>query len=154
MTLEDLERRIQVLEDMEAIKRLKARYCAYCDNNYDVEGIAALFTADAVWDGGSFGRYEGREAIRAFFQGAPQLLSFAMHQVMNPVIEVQGERASGQWYIFEPVTFTDGEQAGWIAGRYEDEYVKVGGEWKYKRLRFFPLFSTPFDQGWVKNRFV
>ena len=86
MNLEELERRIQVLEDSEAIKKLKARYCAYCDNNYDADGIASLFTEDAVWDGGDFGKYEGREAIRTFFRGAPKLFPFAIHQVMNPII--------------------------------------------------------------------
>jgi len=64
MNVEDLARRLQVLEDIEAIKKLKVRYCAYCDNNYDADGIAALFTEDAVWDGGSLGKCEGREAIR------------------------------------------------------------------------------------------
>ena len=35
MSLEDLERRLKVLEDIEEIKLLKRRYCAYCDDNYD-----------------------------------------------------------------------------------------------------------------------
>jgi len=154
MNLEDLERRLRVLEDIEAIKKLKARYCAYCDNNYDADGIAALFTEDAVWDGGNFGRYEGREAIRTFFRGAPRIFPFAIHQVMNPIIEVEGEQAKGQWYLFQPATLAEGNQAVWLAARYEEEYVKVGSEWKFKRLKVFPSFLTPYDQGWVKKRFV
>ena len=59
-----LEERIQRLEDIEAIKQLKAEYCAYCDDGYNPDGIANLYTEDAVWDGGPFGRYEGRDAIR------------------------------------------------------------------------------------------
>jgi len=35
MNLADLTRRIQVREDIEAIKKLKACYCASCDNNSD-----------------------------------------------------------------------------------------------------------------------
>jgi len=154
MNLEDLERRLRVLEDIETIKKLKARYCAYCDNNYDAEGIASLFTEDAVWDGGKFGRYEGREAIRTFFRGAPRIFPFAIHQVMNPIIEVEGEQAKGQWYLFQPATLAEGNQAVWLAARYEEEYVKVGSEWKFKRLKVFPSFLTPYDQGWVKKRFV
>jgi hypothetical protein len=61
---QELEKRLQTLEDIETIKRLKARYCAMCDAGYDSDGLAGLFTEDAVWDGGSFGRFEGREAIR------------------------------------------------------------------------------------------
>ena len=154
MDVEELARRLQVLEDSEAIKKLKARYCAYCDNNYDATGIAALFTEDAVWDGGSFGKYEGREAIRTFFEGAPKLLTFAIHQVMNPLIEVQGERATGTWYLFQPCTLAEGNQAVWLAARYEEEYVKVGEEWKFKQLKVFSSFMTPYEQGWVKKQFV
>ena len=74
MSLEDLERRIGVLEDIEEIKKLKRRYCAYCaycDDNYDADAIAELFTVDAVWDGGMRGRSDGREEIRSFFKRAP-----------------------------------------------------------------------------------
>ena len=35
---DDLEARIQRLEDIESIRALKARYCMYCDDHYDVEG--------------------------------------------------------------------------------------------------------------------
>ena len=66
MSLEDLERRIKVLEDIEEIKKLKRRYCALCDNNYDADALADLFTEDAVWDGGIRGRNDGREEIRSF----------------------------------------------------------------------------------------
>ena len=55
MNSQELEKRLQTLEDIEAIKRLKARYCAMCDAGYDSDGLAGLFTEDAVWDGGSFG---------------------------------------------------------------------------------------------------
>ena len=46
--LAQLEKRVQALEDVNAIRNLKARYAAYCDDHYNPEGIAALFTADAV----------------------------------------------------------------------------------------------------------
>ena len=46
--LERMERRLQALEDAEAIRNLKARYAALCDNQYDADGIAALFTEDAT----------------------------------------------------------------------------------------------------------
>ena len=46
--LEQVGRRLQVLEDAEAIRNLKARYAALCDNQYDADGIASLFSEDAV----------------------------------------------------------------------------------------------------------
>jgi hypothetical protein len=51
--LERMERRLQSLEDAEAIRNLKSRYAALCDDSYDADGIAALFTEDATWDPGA-----------------------------------------------------------------------------------------------------
>jgi hypothetical protein len=42
--LQRIERRLQALEDAEAIRNLKARYAALCDRQYDADGIATLFT--------------------------------------------------------------------------------------------------------------
>lgn len=154
MDLEALERRIQILEDIEAIKKLKAQYAYYCDDNYDTDGIASLFVEDGIWDGGDFGRYQGREEIRKFFGEAPKMISFAIHYILNSIIDVDGDSARGTWYLFQACTFTEGNQAVWGAGQYNEEYVKVNGEWKFKKLVISSLFWTPFDQGWVKKRFI
>ena len=45
--LAQLEQRVQALEDVNAIRHLKARYTAYCDDHYNPDGLAALFTEDA-----------------------------------------------------------------------------------------------------------
>jgi transposase-like protein len=45
----ELERRVRALEDAEAIRNLKAEYAAFCDDQYNPDAIAALFTEDAVW---------------------------------------------------------------------------------------------------------
>ena len=68
--LERMERRLQALEDAEAIRNLKSRYAALCDDNYDADRIAALFAEDATWDSPGLGRFKGRDAIRSFFRGA------------------------------------------------------------------------------------
>jgi ketosteroid isomerase-like protein len=151
MTSKDLEQRLQRLEDVEEIKKLKARYCGYCDADYDADGIASLFTEDGVWDGDTRGRYEGREAIRRFFKGASQRVTFAIHNVMNPIIEVKGDMAHGSWYLFQACT--EGGEAKWVSGRYEEDYVKSQGQWLFKALKVRFAFWTPYDQGWVKKRY-
>ena len=50
----ELAQRVARLEAIDEIKRLKARYCAYCDDDYDPEGIAGLFVEDGLWDGERF----------------------------------------------------------------------------------------------------
>ena len=153
MSLEDLERRLRVLEDIEDIKRLKARYCAYCDDNYNAGAIAGLFTEDAVWDGGIRGRADGRAGIHDFFVRASQRLPFAIHMVMNPVIEVNGDTATGSWYLFQACTYAEENQAVWGSGKYDEEYVRIDGVWMFKHLKLTSFFWTPFDQGWAKARF-
>src|SRR5438093_13101561 len=96
--LAQLEQRVQALEDVNAIRHLKARYAAYCDDQYNPDGLAALFTEDAVWESQGLGRFEGREAIRAFFWSASQLFTFAMHYSFNVQIELQGDPGEAQRY--------------------------------------------------------
>ena len=152
-TIEELELRMRRLEDIEQIKKLKARYCAYCDDNYDAEGIASLFTADGEWDGGALGKGVGHEGIKKFFRRAPSAFTFAIHNVMNPIIEVNGDVATGRWYLVQPLTRRedDKESAMWLAGRYEDDYVRAGDEWKFKRLKFITIFLAPYADGWASK---
>src|SRR5260370_34074986 len=95
--LERLERRLQALEDAEAIRNLKVRYAALCDKQYDADGIAMLFTEDAVWERPGLGRFEGREAIRGFFRGASGICSFAIHYSLNGHIAARGDQARSVW---------------------------------------------------------
>ena len=152
--IERLERRLQALEDAEAIRNLKARYAELCDDNYDADGIAALFAPDAVWDSPGLGRFEGREAIRTFFRGAGGIFSFAIHYSLNGQIHVDRDTAQAQWYLFMPCTVADGNQARWRASIENERYRRVDGTWLYTEKRSRPLMNTPFSDGWAKTRFV
>jgi hypothetical protein len=66
--LEQMEQPLPALEDAEAIRNLKSRYAALCDDNYDADGIAALFAEHATWESPSLGRFEGRDAILSFLR--------------------------------------------------------------------------------------
>ena len=130
--LDELETRVRALEDTDAIRNLKARYAELCDDNYNPDGIAALFVEDAVWESGPLGRFEGREAIREFFRGASRIFTFAIHYTLN----------------------SHGDQAMWRAGIDEEEYVRMNGRWMFKSKKSTGLFNTPFDSGWNKVRFA
>jgi SnoaL-like domain len=150
----NLEQRLSRLEVIEEIKRLKARYCAYCDDKYDPDGIAGLFTENGTWDGESFGRYIGREAIRAFFQRASGEITFAAHLVLNPIINVtDADHASGKWRLIMPATVrVDGRsEARWLVGAYEERYVQVGGAWLFESLKFHINFYTPHLGTWAES---
>jgi len=148
--MSDLEKRIQELEDIEAIKRLKSRYAMACDDMYNPDKLEKMFVEDAVWDGGLFGRYEGRQAIREFFAGVSKDLSFAVHYPIGPDISVDGNNAKAKWYLWQTATFNK-TQAFFMAAIYEDKYVKVNGEWFFKEVIANILFQTPYEKGWAKQ---
>ena len=137
MELEELVKRVTRLEDIEAIKRLKARYCEICDHEeYDADAMASLFTEDGTWEAG-FANAEGREAIRELFSGFPNLIARAQHIVANPLIEVDGDRARGVWYLIPAVVKSDGTKSKWpsTTARYHEDYVKQDGERMIQHLR-------------------
>ncbi len=149
-----LAQRVRLLEDLEAIKQLKASYCRYCDGGWagpthDYDQIAALFTEDAMTDG-TAGRTEGRENIRRLYRSY-QATPFAFHRVTNPIIEVKGNQATGNWHVLVALT-RPGGQAVWIAGIYDEEYLRTRDGWRIKTLKFTPAFITRYEQGWGKER--
>ena len=152
--VQELRDRICHLEDIEALRNLKAEYAAACDDNYDPDRLAALFAEDATWESEGMGRYEGREAIREFFRGISGHFVFALHYGLNPQIEVAGDEARARWYLFMPCTVGDTGKAMWRAGLDEEEYVRIQGKWMYKSKKSAPLFHTTFEDGWAKQRFV
>ena len=152
--MKTIEYRLRVLEDLEEIRKLKARYAAACYDNYNADAIAALFTEDAVWDGGALGTADGRTAIHKFFSRATEFFPFAIHNVINPIIDVDGDRATAQWYLLQPATMAKGNQAVWLAAVYHDEYVRLDGRWMINRLKVTSHFLTPYEEGWVRKPFV
>lgn len=155
MNLEELEKRVQVLEDIEAIKKLKARYCEIADDNYNPVEFSELFTEDGVWDGGElFGVHRGKQAIREYFASVPDKISFAVHySALVPNITVEGDKAYAHWYGFAPMQLAD-KRAVWDACVYEDTYVKIEGKWFIKEVKCITLFQTPYEEGWAKKRFL
>jgi len=154
------ENRLKVLEDIEAIKNLKASYCYLVDDGVagdasKLDELLTHFTDDAKADFGAYGTYEGKEALARFFKEmVPGVLSYAAHMVHNPIIEVEGDGAGGRWYFEVPCTLREPNRAAWIQGRYEEEYGKVGGGWKWKSIKAIFEYFTPFDEGWAKTRMV
>lgn len=130
-----LEQRITRLEDIEAIKQLKARYAEICDDLHNPDRIASCFAEDAIWESPDFGKAQGHEEIRQLFSKFRDMFSFSQHNMMNPIIEVNGNTATGIWYIMGPWTYNDGGEQKWLALRYDDDYVKIDGSWKYQHLR-------------------
>ncbi len=133
----DLLARVQVLEDIEEIRKLKAAYCAACDDDHNGDRVADLFIEEGgVWgSGGSL--CNGLDEIRAFMFGirSAGFMARSAHQVFNPVIEVDGDSATADWRFLMMYTVAGRDDAFVrIIGRYEDEYVRTADGWRFKTL--------------------
>ena len=159
MTVEQLAARIQILEDIEAIKKLKATYCYLCDAGLGDpqvrDELLSHFAADARVDFGlgPASIYEGTEGLTLFFGTVvPAAVSFCIHMVHNPMIDVHADRATGRWYYEAPTTDTATGRAQLLMGIYDEEYVRDGGRWKFASIQTKWKYISPYDEGWAKNR--
>ena len=140
------------MNDVEAIKQLKARYCRLLDTK-DWAAWRGLFIDDFVGDTSEAGgkKIVGADAFVAFVRrtlGAPRRKT--VHQVHAPEIELTSETtARGIWALEDFVRFAPGfDMHGY--GHYHETYEKQDGQWriqssKLTRLRediVTPLFSV------------
>ena len=125
--------RIRIEHDCGKLPLLFAKYAD--DGNH--AALADLFAADGTYDRPFQPGYpfHGRGAIQAIFRDRPPIL--VRHLVTNVLVEVESEtRARGSNYVVmmsnhelvEPPQSANGI----FVGGFEDHYLKVGGEWRFK----------------------
>ncbi len=160
-----LETRLARAEAHAELLDLKSRYGALADARYSRKGprsqseidavavqLAALFTEDAVWEGGgALGRCEGRVAIRDRFR--EPTLQYAWHFFVKPEIRVEGDHAKGTWDVLAMITTKEG-RAMWMIGVERDEYARVDGRWLHTRMQLESQLMAPHDRGWAAPRSV
>ena len=139
--IETLEARLQRLEDIEAVRQLKARYCQACDDDHNPDRVAACFAEDGLWEGANIGVHaRGHQAIRDYIGGvrASGRVGNPAHMVMNPIISVDGDRATGHWrFVMMYADRSDAAATHFhrIVGVYDDEYVRTDAGWLMSALR-------------------
>jgi hypothetical protein len=154
-TSEELLRRLDALESEGAIRRLMSQYQDARDfGTGNGASIANLFTDDGVWEGVgqlavALGSHQGHEAIERRFSAT---FPFSAHFLTNESIFVDGDTAMGTWRYLQATVYKG--QAVWIAGRYRNDFVRVQGQWKFRRVRIDGIFVTPYEDGWVKTPFL
>ena len=148
------EERLARLEAKDAIRELKARYAQACDAGFDLDALRQLFAPEAVFDAGEFGRFDGRDAILAYYATVPDAISWGLHYIAGPTITVSDDlqTAEGTWYFLQPATMAD--RAVWIMGTYRDAYRRDDDEWRFARIELTVETVTPFEAGWVEHRFL
>ncbi|MBV9993784.1 MAG: nuclear transport factor 2 family protein [Caulobacteraceae bacterium] len=151
MSEPELAARIQRLEDIHALQRLRAWYHRYIDDA-EFGRLGELFAEDAELDLGymSGAANHGRAAIHASFSQLGERLRQVKQFIHSHIIEsVEGDTATG-WAILEARYGGLDGVAYNVAGRYDDEYVRVDGQWLFKTMRAVFYFSTPhLSDGWA-----
>ena len=148
MSQDTLHDQLTTLLDIEAIKQLKAEYCDICDDDHDPDRIVGIFSEDCVWEGEGVATARGHAELRRLFEEFARQVSFSQHNVFNPRIRVNGDRAHGSWNLLGPFTFREGRRQIWVAVRYEEDYVKIDGRWKIERLHGIGRMAAPYAEGW------
>lgn len=138
-----------------AIGRLMRRYAQLCDDGYDGDAIAALFTEDGSWLSNHDGPHVGRPAIAAFLGGVGSTrFSWAAHYLANEVVDVDlaTGTASGSWSLVQLATdrrAEPGPAASVVAtGRYRNRFVQREGEWLLADLELDLHWVTDVNTGW------
>jgi len=136
-------------EDRAMIEDLQARYMFALDFG-DADAYASTFTVDGVLNHGG-GEAKGRDAIRNYIlenrkrteaQKAKDTSGLrpaaGRHNISNIVIKVNGNNAVGRAYWFH-VGNNNAKRAAELDsfGHYEDEMVKVNGQWLFSKRRIY-----------------
>lgn len=138
MDYDSLEARIAQLEDVESIKKLKARYWFACDTR-DTQALRACFCRDNLLiDFGFIGQFTDAEAfIKTFESLACHTSQIDMHLGCAPEIEIQNNRlATGRWRMRFQLLDTQKKLVQLMHGFYEDSYEKIGQHWKIRTTRY------------------
>lgn len=157
---DNLEKRLGTVEGQWSVSNRMSAYLRSCDLVKDVDQIAAHFTQDAIWEGVgrnvTFGRADGREAIRSHFAKVFERQPFTLHYVANAVIDIDAAAgiAHGTWMCIEATAIRQGTMPAWVGLDYEVDFARVDGAWLISHLQVDTLFATPYHVGWVEEMFT
>lgn len=120
-------------DDVAAIRALNEAY-ADAVNRRDPQAWAATWAVDATWD--LMGTVvTGREAIVGLWQGAMAGYRFVGFFCQTGPIVVAGDTANATVWTHEVLETSDGTTSRPL-GRYDDEYVRTPGGWRFGRRVF------------------
>ncbi|MBN1176760.1 MAG: nuclear transport factor 2 family protein [Dehalococcoidales bacterium] len=154
MKLEEMEKRLKNLEDIESIRQLQIRYVNDL-TTIDWDDLLDCFTEDAVVDL-SVGVVKGKQAIEDLFKNKIAITHVGQegNYVVHPIITVEGDKATGSWLLYthfslphkiqiDPSPVANVDAPDWMGGYYEMEYVREKGDWKISLLRWTRSLYSP-----------
>ncbi|BBX01357.1 DUF4440 domain-containing protein [Mycolicibacterium moriokaense] len=129
--------------DDQEIRNLVHRY-ADAASRRDAAGVAETFAADGTWYSPELGRFEGRDAMVAFFTAMLDGWNVFLQAMMSGVVVVDSSnpvRAVGRWFVQETGKRAEGVNLI-ISGVYHDEYTRNGDAWLILHRRYDALMRN------------
>lgn len=125
--------RVRDLEARDAIVELRHSYAAHLDA-CRWEKWSRLFAESAIFRVDEGDGRQGRETIRRYArESIDSSFEYSHHRMSNPRIDIDGDSASGHWYVDVFFALPDGT-AGWHCGEYDDRYVYEDGRWVFEEV--------------------
>jgi len=143
----------RLLSDHHEIQQLKYRY-SYGANildgkSGDLDMFSALFSEDASFDVG-MGEVIGPVQIKALMEQLTTQWHCAMHYMLNPLIDVSGDAATGQFTGLFGFTKTASSAPIWLSNIYTDTFVRTSDGWRFQSVRVRQAFADPaFLEGYA-----
>ncbi len=130
------------VEDELEIRQLVAAY-ADAVNRRDEALWASTWADTGVWNlmGNAI---EGKDAVVAMWNNAMGGFDFVLQLVYQGTVDIQGDTATGRWYLAEHLRPQGSDSGMFNIGTYADEYVKSSGQWKFAKRSYHVLYN---DQG-------
>lgn len=152
-----MEKRLQRLEDFDAIRTLKCKHALASDDHPNLAKrlLAIVIDGIVLEYGEEFGQFQGKENLNELLQDTP--FPWTIHYMIPKRIDVAdgGQTAEGIWYLWEPATApepnTGIERAMWLGGVYEDSYRKMpDGSWNISKIKLDMKLMAPYADGWER----
>jgi hypothetical protein len=172
MTLEELEKGVTRLEDIQEIEDLERKYGYYFDTRR-VGDVLDLFSDNTVSvEIESHGQYMGKDGVRRMYmvgvggqadgssgKDIVQRREKSSGAAFNVITQLQGvvtlgqdgTTAKGRWQVWLAESFPFAGTFGqyWLHGYYENEFEKEEGKWMFTRLFWNTTFFTRYETGWL-----
>ena len=144
----DIENRVGILEDVEAIKRLKHCYL-HCLDGKRWGDLEQCLAADvrASFMGGAM-KYDGRDELMEFYRTSLPPSRITAHMGHHPQIDVTGDGiAKGTWEVKTYLIETEINLSLGGMSVFNEEYVKQDGEWRIKSMHCYRVY----EEMWNRN---
>lgn len=167
----ELDRMLRAADIIE-IQMLHGQYLTYLDQ-VNFKGIYSTMAQDhheISYEMVEDGTYEGPENVRKYMLDEHEHLNnnpnhmkgwIGLQYILTPriVLNEDATRAKAQWNQLSPHAMGISPYPGndkhvtpyWFIGKYDNEYIKIDGEWKLLKTHIIAFSRTPYHGGWMRE---